>query len=328
MNLNGASGRVGKIDCAESGMNEYELPAAPAFAVLGAAPQGGGFGFGAAPQGEGFGFGTAPQVGGFGTAPPAWGQPGYSINFAPAAFGSPHPLAYSNRGTNIDVCPSCYSKMAAAVKTVLALQPTQANQATQQPHLFCDCCRGYMQADTKPRSRLGLLIDLRKAFEALPPSIEQSAIDGLVDATIHGDPCSFTADVWRSNLGMGGFSPVLVDRIVASLSRRNATGSIVNGPIHTPPVPVTNPTFMFNSSSYAPSRVPVMAGMLHNAAYRPNPGPGWHDADGKPINPGAFRFGSGSGSGSGSGVFPAQPAQQSQSPGNLFDSQPRFGRGG
>ena len=318
---NSPTGTVGNNFCA--------ITPTPASAHLGAAPQGGGFG--AAPQ-----FGASPQLVGLygihGGLPPAssaptWGQPGYSTHFI-RAFGGTPALAYSNRDKNIDVCPSCYHKMAAAVKTVLALQPTHASLATQQPHLFCDCCREYMQADTKPRSRLGLLVDLRSAFEALPPSITQEAIDGLVDATIHGDPCSFTADIWKTNMEMGGFSPALVYRIVASLSRQSAGANNVtipasgpwpnarNAPVpfRIPPVPVTAPpSFNLNSSGYQSNR--------------PNPGPGWHGADGQPIPPGilGFGFSFGSDSGSGSGVF---PAQQSQSPENPFQSQPRFGRGG
>jgi hypothetical protein len=124
-------------------------------------------------------------------------------------------MVFSNRSINIDVCPPCYERMTLGLKNVLQLS---TGECVSHPYLFCDFCRNFLQVDGEPRSRLGLLIDLKPAFEALPEGAGPQAIRSLVESTSHAKMAhDYSTQMWLRDLAMAGFTASLSERIVASL---------------------------------------------------------------------------------------------------------------
>jgi len=75
-----------------------------------------------------------------------------------------------------------------------------------------------MQVDGEPRSRLGLLVDLKPVFEALPADIGPQVIHDLVESTAQATMAKeYTIQMWLRDLEMAGFAASLSERIIASL---------------------------------------------------------------------------------------------------------------
>ena len=135
-------------------------------------------------------------------------------------------LVYSSLTSSerLDVCPACHDRMSAALLGLMRLQPVSV-LGLSMPHAFCDVCRAFVQP-RGPRSRLGLIVDLKPTLEALPAGLGQDVVTSIVQSTASAAaaaaaqpmaPGQNNLSAWADNLVKAGFSPALVPRVLEAL---------------------------------------------------------------------------------------------------------------
>ena len=131
----------------------------------------------------------------------------------------PRAVAYSNRSSNVDVCPSCWESLTDTLKALLQLEPTVGNPAASIPCAVCDVCRCHIEIATNGMpTRLSIIMSLKSHFETLGPS----SIDGLVASTLSFPPSFDDLHFAQAHLVHAGFDPVLAFRICSSLLRQQS----------------------------------------------------------------------------------------------------------
>ena len=94
-----------------------------------------------------------------------------------------NPIIYSNRGENIDLCVSCYSKSSDILKNKLMLSPGYKRSGSD--YYWCDVCKANIFVGDGPETKLQVLLklkDLNLSVEKLLSSCQSNPWNNRIDA--------------------------------------------------------------------------------------------------------------------------------------------------
>jgi hypothetical protein len=106
-----------------------------------------------------------------------------TINNDDSAKTNTNPIIYSNRGENIDLCVSCYSKSSDTLKNKLKLSPGYKRSGSD--YYWCDVCKANIFVGDGPETKLQVLLklkDLNLSVENLINSCQSNPWNNRIDA--------------------------------------------------------------------------------------------------------------------------------------------------